>query len=329
MSDLEDLAAAIRAGDRLALSRGVTLVEGTRGEDRRAAGELLALLADRAGASHRIGVSGIPGVGKSTFIDALGAHLLAQGHRVAVLAVDPSSGVSGGSILGDKTRMARLSRDDRAYVRPSPTARTLGGVTRRTREAMLLCEAAGYDVVIVETVGVGQSETAVADMVDAFVVLLLPGAGDELQGLKKGLLEVADIVAVNKADGDNVARARQAATEVASALRIARAGDSWRPPVVTISARDEQGIAGLWTLLREHRAAAERDGRYQERRRAQRLRWMWSAVEERLLDSFRADPAVAAALPRIERAVLDGKMTPTVAAEELLGRVDAGDREID
>lgn len=324
-----ELAEQIRAGDRRALARAITLVESSRAADDAAAQQLLQALNDAIGGARRIGISGMPGVGKSTFIDAFGTFLIERGHRVAVLAVDPSSTVSGGSILGDKTRMGRLARDDRAYIRPSPSAQTLGGVSRRTREAMLLCDAAGFDVVLVETVGVGQSETVVADMVDLFLVLALPGAGDELQGIKKGILEIADLIAINKADGDRLPAAREAATQISAALRIARAGEPWPPRAVLVSALTGEGIEDLWELMQEFRAAAERDGRLGERRRRQRLRWMWSAIEEQLMGRFRRDPSVAAALPRLERAVLEGETSPTAAAAELLAAVGDGSRAID
>jgi LAO/AO transport system kinase len=329
MSDAVELAAAIRAGDRRALARAITLVESSRPADDADAQRLLQELNEDIGGAHRIGISGMPGVGKSTFIDAFGTFLLEQGYRVAVLAVDPSSTVSGGSILGDKTRMATLARDDRAYIRPSPSAQTLGGVSRRTREAMLLCEAAGFDVVLVETVGVGQSETVVSQMVDLFLVLVLPGAGDELQGIKKGILELADLIAVNKADGDLLPAAREAAAQISSALRITRADEAWRPRAVLTSALTGEGLEDLWELMREHRAAAERDGRLADRRRHQRLRWMWSAIEERLMERFRNDPSVAAALGALERAVLDGEVSPTAAAAQLLDRVGDGATAID
>jgi len=327
--DLEALVDGIRSGDRRALARAITLIESSRPADDAAAQRLLQELNADIGGAQRIGISGMPGVGKSTFIDAFGSFLLKQGHRVAVLAVDPSSTVSGGSILGDKTRMATLARDDRAYIRPSPSAQTLGGVSRRTREAMLLCEAAGFDIVLVETVGVGQSETVVSQMVDLFLVLVLPGAGDELQGIKKGILELADLIAVNKADGDRLPAAREAAAQLSSALRITRSDEAWRPRAVLTSAMTGDGLEDLWELIQEHRAAAERDGRLAERRRQQRLRWMWSAIEERLMQRFRGDLAVAAALPALERAVLDGEVTPTAAAAQLLERVGDGATAID
>src|SRR3989454_5559301 len=243
----EALAADVRAGSRRALAKAITLVESTRADHQHAAQRLLELLLPDTGHAVRVGISGVPGVGKSTFIEAFGLHLIGMGKRVAVLAVDPSSARSGGSILGDKTRMPRLSASTDAFIRPSPSAGSLGGVTRRTREALLVCEAAGYDVVLVETVGVGQSEVAVASMVDFFLVLMLAGAGDELQGIKKGILELADCLAVNKADGDNVAKAEQAAAQYRAALNLLGPGGSrWEPPVLTISGLHVIGIDRVW-----------------------------------------------------------------------------------
>ena len=324
---LEGLADQIRSGDRAALARAITLVESSRASDRQAAQALLNDLEPDTGGAWRVGISGMPGVGKSTFIDALGMYLLEQGRRVAVLAVDPSSTVSGGSILGDKTRMVRLARDERAYIRPSPSARTLGGVGRRTREAMLLCEAAGHDVVLVETVGVGQSETVVAQMVDFFLVLMLPGGGDELQGIKKGILELADLIAVNKADGDNLGRAREAVAEYSSALRYARVRDPhWSARAVMTSALTGEGIDEVWSLISEHRGALENSGQFASRRREQRLQWMWSFIEERLLEGFRTHPDVAAQLTKTESDLLEGSVTSTSAADRLLSIYDARTR---
>ncbi len=311
--------AGVRAGDRRLLARAITLIESARPGDERAAQALLVELMPETGGSIRLAISGAPGAGKSTFIDALGLYLLEEGMRVAVLAVDPSSTVSGGSILGDKTRMARLSRDERAYIRPSPSATTLGGVARRTREAMVLCEAAGFDVVIVETVGVGQSETVVADMVDSFLVLMLPRAGDELQGIKKGILEVADLVAVNKADGDNLAAARQAMVEYNAALRYMRSPEAgWKPRAVMTSALTGEGIPELWDMVLEHRSQLTGSGALERRRRGQLLRWMRSLIQERLLDAFDTAPQVAALRAELEAEVLSGSTTPTAAAERLL-----------
>lgn len=307
--DLPALAEGVRTGDRASLGRAITLVESTKPPHRAQAQDLLALLAAEPprAASHRIGITGVPGVGKSTFIDELGSQLTAAGHRVAVLAVDPSSTRTGGSILGDKTRMARLAVDPSAFIRPSPTAGTLGGVTRRTRDTTQIVEAAGYDIVLIETVGVGQSETVVADMVDVFLVLMLPGAGDELQGIKKGILELADIIAVNKADGDNAARARHSASDYSAALRLLQpTSPHWNPVVVTCSALHGEGVAEVWEQLQLHRRKLEQAGAFDERRVEQRLRWMWSAFDEALTDAGRRHPAVRAAADDVERSVRDG-----------------------
>ena len=308
------------------LARAITLVESERASHHAEAQALLNVLLPELDAvgvrepTQRVGISGVPGVGKSTFIDALGMHLVEAGHRVAVLAVDPSSRVTGGSILGDKTRMARLARDPRAFIRPSPSSGTLGGVARKTRETMLLCEAAGFDVVLVETVGVGQSETLVSEMVDVYLVLMLAGAGDELQGIKRGILEVADVLAINKADGDNVLPAQRAVRSYASALHLMRHADpsGWFPQVLSLSAREGTGLDALWQTLLDHRAMHLRDGSLSERRRAQQLRWMWALVEERLMDLFRGDTKVGERLATVEREVREGKVTATSAAAELL-----------
>jgi LAO/AO transport system kinase len=270
------------------------------------------------GQAARVGITGTPGVGKSTTIDALGSYLTQQGRKVAVLAVDPSSTRSGGSILADKTRMPRLAADPYAFVRPSPTAGTLGGVAAKTREAMLLCEAAGYDVVLVETVGTGQSETAVADMTDFFLVLMLPGAGDELQGIKKGVIELADMLAVNKADGDNVKRAKAAAAEYRAALHIISAGSElWTPPVITFSALTGDGIAELWARISEHRERMSAAGALAARRREQQVKWMWSMLEERVMARLKSDPSLRARLPKLEAAVAAGRTSPAIAVDEL------------
>ena len=315
----DGLVDGVVAGDRTAIGRALTLVESQRAEDRAVAAELLASLMHRSGSAHRVGVTGVPGVGKSTFIDALGTSLTGAGRRVAVLAVDPTSTLSGGSILGDKTRMPRLANDDSAFVRPSPSTGTLGGVTRTTRECMVVLEAAGHDVVLVETVGIGQSETAVASMVDFFLVLMLPGAGDELQGIKKGVLELADMIAVNKADGDNETRAREAVRDYSAALRLIRpASPDWTPPVMSCSGLTGEGLSELWERVEDHRRALTASGGWDEQRRAQQLSWMWSTVEDRLVAAMRADPAVHEVLAEAERSVLDGEATPVAAAEQLV-----------
>jgi LAO/AO transport system kinase len=321
LPSLDQLEAGVVAADRALLGQAITLVESSRPDHRRRGQELLSRLLPRTGKALRVGVTGVPGVGKSTFLEALGSRLLTAGHRVAVLAVDPSSAVSGGSILGDKTRMATLSTDDRAFVRPSPAGGSLGGVARKTRESMLLCEAAGYDVVLVETVGVGQSETVVAEMVDTVLLLLLPGGGDELQGIKRGILELIDVVAVNKADGDAVTAADEARIEYASGLRLIRPADgAWTPPVLVCSAKTGHGLDQVWAAVEGHRRSLETSGAFAARRQGQQLRWMWSQVEERLLDTFRRDPGVAGRLADIEGRVRAGTMPASRAADELLER---------
>ena len=318
-ADAAKLLASLRSGDRAALARAITLLESQREADHAAAAALLEMALPFGGQAQRIGITGVPGVGKSTFIEALGMYLIEHGHRVAVIAIDPSSAISGGSILGDKSRMERLAQAERAFIRPSPSARTLGGVGRRTREAMLLCEAAGYDIVLVETVGVGQSETMVAEMVDCFLFLALPGAGDELQGIKRGILELADIVAVNKADGEQLALARSAAADFSAVLRFLRPrSESWRPRAMLVSALRNEGIAELWKVVGEHRAVLQRTGELESRRQEQRKHWMWLLIDERLGSMFRTHPRVQAKLARLEAEVLAGKRTPGSAAEELL-----------
>jgi LAO/AO transport system kinase len=316
---VHELVDGVLGGDRAAVGRAVTLVESNRYDHRAEARDLLDALAPHAVDAQRVGVTGVPGVGKSTFIEALGSSLTAVGHRVAVLAVDPTSTVTGGSILGDKTRMPRLSNDPSAFVRPSPSAGTLGGVTRTTRETMVVLEAAGHDVVLVETMGIGQSETVVAAMVDFFLVLMLPGAGDELQGIKKGVLELADMIAVNKADGENLPAARTAVRDYSAALRLTHpASPTWTPPVVTCSGLTGDGLDDLWGRILSHRSAMTASGEWEDRRRAQQLAWMWSMVEDRLLDSLRRDPAVLELLRTAEADVLEGRTTPAAAAERLL-----------
>ena len=318
-SRVQELAAGVRAGERAALARAITLIESRKREHRVLAQDLLQRLLPATGGADRVGLTGPPGVGKSTVIDTLGTWLTARGRRVAVLAVDPSSTRSGGSILGDKTRMARLVQDPAAFVRPSPTAGTLGGVAARTYESLLLCEAAGYDVVIVETVGTGQSETAVADMTDVFVALALPGAGDELQGIKKGVLELADIVAVNKADGDNAKRARAAAAELRAALHLLTpSSPAWSPPVLAISGLTGAGLDELWTQISIHRTRMEASGERQARRAAQQTKRLWALVDEALRGFVHDHAAVRGELPALEAAVRDGRMTPQRAAERVL-----------
>lgn len=317
--DAARLAEAVRSGDRRALARAITLIESTRADHRTTAEALLAALLPHTGNSVRLGISGVPGVGKSTFIEAFGLHVIGLGHKVAVLAVDPSSQRTGGSILGDKTRMVDLSRDPDAFIRPSPAGATLGGVARRTREAMLVCEAAGFDVIVVETVGVGQSETAVADMVDLFMLLLLPAGGDELQGIKKGIVELADLVVVNKADGDLAATARHTVADYRHALTLLRHGD-WRVPVLSCSAFRKVGIDTIWDTIGEHKALTEANGARATRRAEQARAWLWSEIRETLIDRFRAHPAVRADLARLEAEVTAGTTIPAAAAHTLLGR---------
>jgi LAO/AO transport system kinase len=320
---VEQLAVDLRAGNRRALAKAITLVESTRPEDQERAQRLLETLLPFTGHAVRLGVTGVPGAGKSTFIEAFGLHLIAHGKRVAVLAVDPSSARSGGSILGDKTRMARLAVAPEAFIRPSPSGGSLGGVARRTREAVLVCEAAGYDVVMVETVGVGQSEVTVASMVDFFLVLMLPGAGDELQGIKKGILEIADALAVNKCDGDTAARAERAAAEYRSALRLFRhVSANWDPPVLTISALEGRGMERVWATIEEHRRRLEASGELAARRRSQQQEWLWSMLRDGLEEHFRARADVKRLLPELEAAVLAARITPTEAARRLLALLD-------
>jgi LAO/AO transport system kinase len=314
----QDYVDGVLAGDRAMLARAITLIESRKAAHQAQAQEVLQALLPHAGRAHRVGITGVPGVGKSTLIEALGSTLTAAGHRLAVLAIDPTSSRTGGSILGDKTRMGRLAADERAFIRPSPASGTLGGVARKTRETMLLTEAAGYDVVFVETVGIGQSEITVADMVDFFLVLMLPGAGDELQGLKKGVLEIADMIAVNKADGDNVDRARRAAAEYKAAFHILTpASPNWSPPVICVSGQENTGLDVLWGHVVDHRDRLTATGELDARRRDQQVRWMWAMIEDRLMGALRGNAAVAGRLPGIEAAVAEGRMTATLAVDEI------------
>jgi LAO/AO transport system kinase len=317
-SPTTDIAAAIRAGDRATLARAITLIESTRPDHQQQARQLVQELLPFTGKAMRVGITGAPGVGKSTTIDTLGTMLTGKGHKVAVLAVDPSSSRTGGSILGDKTRMAKLSADPNAFIRPSPAAGTLGGVAAKTRETMLLCEAAGFDVVLVETVGIGQSETAVSDMTDFFLALMLPGAGDELQGIKKGVVELADMIAVNKADGDNIVRARAAATEYRAALHILTArSPNWLPPVITYSGLTGDGVEQLWATIVDHRSRLTKSGELDARRHEQQVQWMWAMFDDRLRETIRADRALSARLPEIEKAVAAGTLSPALAVDEI------------
>jgi LAO/AO transport system kinase len=321
--EVERLAEAVRAGDRTVLSRAITLIESKRADHRGAAAALTQTLLRATGKAVRVGITGPPGVGKSTLIDALGSTLTNQGRKVAVLAVDPSSRRTGGSILADKTRMARLANDANAFIRPSPSSGTLGGVAAKTRETMLLCEAAGYDVVLVETVGVGQSEIAVSDMTDFFLVLVLAGAGDELQALKKGVIELADMIAINKADGDNLARAKGAAAEYKAALHILTPPSSnWSPPVITCSALNGGGIADLWSNVLEHRERLTASGELATRRGEQQVKWMWTMLEERLFAPLRSGRTVKAELPKIEAEVSAGRLAPAAAVEKIAGMLE-------
>jgi LAO/AO transport system kinase len=316
--ELDPTAAAICSGDRVALARAITLIESAKPEDQARAQTLIEQLLPHSGKSIRVGISGVPGAGKSTLIDQFGLNLVAQGHKVAVLAVDPTSSRSGGSILGDKTRMGRLATEPSAFIRPSPAGDSLGGVTKTTRETVALAEAAGYGVVLVETVGVGQSEIAVANMVDIFVVVAIAGAGDELQGIKRGLLELADIIAVNKADGDNVERANRAAMEYRTALHILAAGHpNWEPVVLTLSARDNSGLDALWQTVKNRHAALKSSGQLDKRRSDQAASWMREIFEQRLLTTFKRSKRAARHWQELEDKVRAGEMTPAAAAHEL------------
>ena len=309
------LAAGVKQGDRKILAQAITLVESSRAEDTAAIQELLQEILPETGKAVRVGITGAPGVGKSTFIDVLGTQLTEKQHRVAVLAVDPSSTVSGGSILGDKTRMSKLSGNENAFIRPSPSGATVGGVARRTREAMLLCEAAGYDVVIVETIGVGQTEVAVSNLVDCFVLMMLAGAGDELQGIKRGIMELADVVLIHKADGDNQQAAETARQEFAIAMRILRP-DPW-PPVLCASSLTTDGISNVWKAVQDHVDHLGEEG-LAKRRRQQNLQWFEGALEELMRQEFLGKDKVAEALPKLRQQVLEGQLQPMAAARQLL-----------
>jgi LAO/AO transport system kinase len=318
---MTDLADSVSNGDRRGLAKAITLVESSRADHQEEARLLLDALLPRTGGATRIGITGVPGVGKSTFIEAFGMHLIENGHRIAVLAVDPSSTISGGSILGDKTRMQRLSASERAFIRPSPSGGSIGGVASRTREAVLLCEAAGYDVVLVETVGVGQSEYVVASMVDFFLVLMLPGAGDELQGLKRGILELADALVVNKADGENLARAERACADYTAAMHLVRSA-GWEPPVVAVSALESRGMDRVWDIVQDHRHKLMQSGDLDRKRTDQARRWFWSLLEEGIKARFLGRDTVAQAIAERQRAIESGRSTPTAAARQVLALLD-------
>jgi LAO/AO transport system kinase len=319
MATLAELADGVLAGDRATLARAITLIESERTEHAELAQQLLQMLLPATGKAHRIGITGVPGVGKSTAIDRLGMTLVQRGHRVAVLAVDPSSVRSGGSILGDKTRMTHLAQSRHAFIRPSPTSGTLGGVARKTREVMAVTEAAGFDVVIVETVGVGQSEAAVAGMVDFFLLLLLAGGGDDLQGIKRGIIEMADMIAITKADGDNLARAIRAVAVFEGALAILTpAAADWIAPVMAISAETNRGLDELWAGIVAHRDKLTASGAFAERRAAQATAWMHDLLRERLLASLYRNQGVTRRLPELEAEVRAGKRTPALAVAELM-----------
>ena len=316
---MSQLAHDLLAHDRRALARAITLVESTRPDHRNESDELLAEIIAHTGGSIRVGISGAPGAGKSTLIETLGLNLVAAGHRVAVLAVDPSSKLSGGSILGDKTRMDELVRQEEAFIRPSPTGGTLGGVARRTREAMLCCEAAGFDVVIVETVGVGQSEVAVESMVDCFALIIAPGGGDELQGIKRGIVELADLVIVNKADGDLAAVAKSTSADYANALHLLRPKtNAWNARTVLCSALEKRGIDDVWTAIADHQETIRASGDLDIRRSEQSRSWLWSEISESLIDRLRSDAQVAAVIAEVEAAVVAGTLPASVAATRVL-----------
>ena len=317
----QSLIDGVLAGQRRALAKTITLLESTRLDHQQRAQQVLHALLPSSGKAIRIGISGVPGAGKSTFIEALGVWLIEQGRRLAVLAVDPSSSVSGGSILGDKTRMEQLCQREEAFIRPSPSAGSLGGVADKTREAMLVCEAAGFDVIIVETVGVGQSETTVAGMVDIFCLLQLPNAGDDLQAIKKGIVEIADLVVINKADIDPRATAVVRA-QWRNALHMLRpASANWSPPVITASALHKEGIAEFWENIENYQKALTPTGEFEQKRKHQALAWMWQMIETGLHQQFKDHPGVQASLSRLSRSVEDGQTTPAAAAHALLAHL--------
>lgn len=316
---IQALADQIIRGDRRALAKAITLVESTRSDHRQQTAALLETLMPHTGKSIRVGISGAPGVGKSTFIEALGTYLIELGHSVAVLAVDPSSAVTGGSILGDKTRMETLAFAEKAFVRPSPAGSTLGGVTRRSRESILLCEASGFDVILVETVGVGQSETAVADMTDMFLLLLLPSGGDELQGIKRGIMELADLIVVNKSDGEQITLANQTMLDYRSAVHFLTSRfDGWQTPVMACSSVNNQGFTEVWAEVDRFKATISEDGRLQQQRAQQAKAWMWSEMAESLVVDLKSDPSIKRMIPELESAVLDGSLPATVAAQRMI-----------
>ncbi|MGD9300261.1 MAG: methylmalonyl Co-A mutase-associated GTPase MeaB [Desulfobacterales bacterium] len=317
--DTQDYIDGVLAKNRRIVAKTITLIESSLPSHQEMAKAIVDALLPHAGQAVRIGITGVPGVGKSTYIESFGLKLVEQGHQVAVLAVDPSSSKSGGSIMGDKTRMEKLSLEQKAFIRPSPSGGTLGGVARRTRETMVVCEAAGFDVIIVETVGVGQSETTVASMVDFFLVLMLAGAGDELQGIKKGVLELADAIAINKADGNNIENAKKARTEYKKALSLLTpSSKTWSPPVLICSAVTMAGIDDVWQTILDHRKKIEASGELAEKRSQQAIDWMWALVEEGLIDRFYKSPEVKKSLPKIVKSVKKGQTGPTVAAHKLL-----------